>query len=75
MKKFTTLGIMILALSTISFTAGKSDFCHIKNSAYKEGEVITFKVFIVRLAPISVPGKRLLQLHWNASMVKQCIIM
>ena len=45
MKKFTTLGILILALSTISFTAGKNDFCGIKNSAYKEGEVITFKVF------------------------------
>lgn len=45
MKKFTKLGIMVLALSTISFTTGKNDFCGIRNSAYKEGEVITFKVF------------------------------
>ncbi len=45
MKKFTIPGILMLALCTISFTSGTSDFCGIKNGAYKEGEVITFKVF------------------------------
>ena len=45
MKKFTIPGILILAFCTISFTTGNRDFCGIKNGAYKEGEVITFKVF------------------------------
>ncbi|MEP7163874.1 MAG: DUF3108 domain-containing protein [Ferruginibacter sp.] len=45
MKKFTLPVILILALCTISFTTGTRDFCGMKNSAYKEGEVITFKVF------------------------------
>lgn len=45
MKKFTMPGILMLALCTISFASSTSDFCGIKNTAYKEGEVITFKVF------------------------------
>jgi len=45
MKKFTKVGMLILALCTFSFTVGTSDFCGIKNTAYKEGEVVTFKVY------------------------------
>lgn len=45
MKKFTKIGILIIALCAFSFTVGTSDFCGIKNTAYKEGEVVTFKVY------------------------------
>ena len=43
--KFTKPVLLIFALCTFSFTIGTSDFCGIKNTAYKEGEVVTFKVF------------------------------
>lgn len=45
MKKFTRLGILIFTLCAFSFTTGTADFCSIKNTAYKEGEVVIFKVF------------------------------
>lgn len=45
MKNFTRLAVIILALSTISFTTGVPDFCGIRNKAFKDAEVVTFKVF------------------------------
>jgi len=45
MKKFTIPVVFILALCSVSFTTSVNDFCGIKNMAYKEGEVVTFKVF------------------------------
>ncbi len=45
MKKFTRLGILIFTLCAFSFTTGRADFCSIKNTAFKEGEVVIFKVF------------------------------
>lgn len=45
MKKFTRFGIMILALISISFKTGNKDFCGMKNTAFKEGEVVKFEVF------------------------------
>ena len=45
MKRSILFCSLALALSLVSFTAGNSDFCGIRNTAYKEGEVVTFKVF------------------------------
>lgn len=45
MKNYILLFSMVLALSLVSFTTGPSDFCGIRNTAYKEGEVVVFKVF------------------------------
>lgn len=45
MKKFTRLGILIFTLCAFSFTTGKADFCSIRNTSFKEGEVVIFKVF------------------------------
>lgn len=45
MKKFTRFGILVFTLCAFSFTTGKADFCSIRNTAFKEGEVVIFKVF------------------------------
>jgi len=45
MKSVTRLGIIVSALCLISFKTATNDFCGIKNMAYKEGEVVTFKVY------------------------------
>ncbi|MBS1733722.1 MAG: DUF3108 domain-containing protein [Bacteroidetes bacterium] len=46
MKKFTIPAILIFSIFTFGFTGHKGgDFCGIKNTAYKEGEVVTFKVY------------------------------
>lgn len=45
MKKFTRLGILIFTLCAFSFTTDNADFCSIRNTAFKEGEVVIFKVY------------------------------
>lgn len=45
MSKFTRLAILIFTLCTFSFTVGTNDFCGIRNTAYKEDEVVVYKVF------------------------------
>ncbi len=45
MMRFTRVGVIILAIISISFTSGNKDFCGIRNRAYQEGEVVVFKVF------------------------------
>ena len=46
MKRFPGALAMLLVLSLLSFhSTGQGDFCGIKNTAYKDGEVVTFKVY------------------------------
>ena len=45
MKKFSGAAIILFALSMISFNTSQGDFCGIRNFAYKDGEMVTFKVF------------------------------
>lgn len=45
MKNFTRLIILILSFCTLSFKTATGDFCGITNKAYKDGEVVVFKVF------------------------------
>ncbi len=45
MKKFSRLGFLILALCIFSFTTDNKDFCSIRNTTYKDGEVVIFKVY------------------------------
>lgn len=46
MKRFPAALAIFLVLSLLSFhSTGQGDFCGIKNTAYKDGEVVTFKVY------------------------------
>lgn len=45
MKRSILFCSLFLALSLVSFTAGQHDFCGIRNTAFKEGEIVTFKVY------------------------------
>lgn len=43
---FTKIGILVIALCCVSFKPAYDDeFCGIKNTAFKDGEVVTMKVF------------------------------
>ncbi|MBS1928288.1 MAG: DUF3108 domain-containing protein [Chitinophagaceae bacterium] len=47
MKKNTLTApfFLLVIVCSLSFTTDKGDFCGIKNTAFKDGEMVTFKVF------------------------------